>query len=135
MRSWVCLVYFKADIADPKRTREVIDDVDPDAIMHLAAESHVDRSIDGPSDFIQTNVVGTFNLLDSSYRHYCGLTDDRRDQFRFLHVSTDEVYGSLGDTGMFTETTAYDPHSPYSATKAASDHLVRAYHHTYGVQA
>ena len=115
--------FVQADIADPQQTREVINDIAPDAVMHLAAESHVDRSIDGPSDFIQTNVVGTFNLLDCSLQHYSELEGDRRDRFRFLHVSTDEVYGSLGDSGMFTESTAYDPHSPYSASKAASDHL------------
>ncbi len=125
--------FVQADIADAKETRSVIQQTDPDAIMHLAAESHVDRSIDGPSDFIQTNVVGTFNLLDSSLAHFKALEPSRRDRFRFLHVSTDEVYGSLGETGMFTETTAYDPHSPYSATKAASDHLARAWKTTFGL--
>lgn len=125
--------FIKADIADPKRMREVMEDVAPEAIMHLAAESHVDRSIDGPSDFIQTNVVGTFNLLDSGLRHYNTLSGKTRDQFRLLHVSTDEVYGSLGASGLFTEATAYDPHSPYSATKAASDHLARAWKTTYGL--
>jgi dTDP-glucose 4,6-dehydratase len=125
--------FIRADIADPQQTREVIEDVSPDAVMHLAAESHVDRSIDGPSDFIQTNVVGTFNLLDSSLRHYSQLRGQRRERFRFLHVSTDEVYGSLGDTGLFSETTAYDPHSPYSATKAASDHLARAWKTTFSL--
>ncbi len=123
--------FVKADIADPKQTREVVEDVSPDAVMHLAAESHVDRSIDGPSDFIQTNIVGTFNLLDCSLRHFSELSAQRRDRFRFLHVSTDEVYGSLADSGMFTESTAYDPHSPYSATKAASDHLARAWKTTF----
>lgn len=123
--------FVRADLADPKRVSEVVQQADPDAVMHLAAESHVDRSIDGPSEFIQTNVVGTFNLLDSSLRHYNGLSDDRRDRFRFLHVSTDEVYGSLGDTGMFTESTRYDPHSPYAATKASSDHLARAWQSTF----
>ena len=123
--------FVQADIADAKSAREVIGQVDPDAVMHLAAESHVDRSIDGPSEFIQTNVVGTFNLLDSSLAHFQGLDDSRRDRFRFLHVSTDEVYGSLGDTGMFTESTRYDPHSPYAATKAASDHLARAWKTTF----
>jgi dTDP-glucose 4,6-dehydratase len=123
--------FIRADLADPKRVSEVVTQVDPDAVMHLAAESHVDRSIDGPSEFIQTNIVGTFNLLDSSLRHYNGLGEGRRDQFRFLHVSTDEVYGSLGDTGMFTEASRYDPHSPYAATKASSDHLARAWKTTF----
>ena len=118
--------FVKADIADPAQIRRVFESVDPDAVAHLAAESHVDRSIDGPSEFIQTNVVGTFNLLDSALAHYKQMDEDRKKNFRFLHVSTDEVYGSLGDTGMFSETTPYDPHSPYSATKAASDHLARA---------
>ena len=125
--------FVQADIADPTRIREVFETVDPDAVAHLAAESHVDRSIDGPSEFIQTNVVGTFNLLDSALAHYKQLDEDRKKSFRFLHVSTDEVYGSLGDTGMFSETTPYDPHSPYSATKAASDHLARAWKTTYGL--
>ncbi len=125
--------FVKADLADSSVIREVVEAVDPDAVMHLAAESHVDRSIDGPSEFIQTNVVGTFNLLDSSLRHFKALSESRRNAFRFLHVSTDEVYGSLGETGMFTETTRYDPHSPYSATKAASDHLARAWKTTYGL--
>ncbi|GAA5504598.1 dTDP-glucose 4,6-dehydratase [Novipirellula caenicola] len=125
--------FVQADLADPVVVAEVMQTVAPDAVMHLAAESHVDRSIDGPSEFIQTNVVGTFNLLDSSLRHYNQLPAERRETFRFLHVSTDEVYGSLGDTGMFTETTRYDPHSPYSATKAASDHLARAWKTTYGL--
>jgi dTDP-glucose 4,6-dehydratase len=123
--------FVRADLADPKQVHEILTDFDPDAVMHLAAESHVDRSIDGPSEFIQTNVVGTFNLLESSLHHYNDLDDDRRDRFRFLHVSTDEVYGSLGDAGMFTETTRYDPHSPYAATKASSDHLARAWMTTY----
>ena len=125
--------FVQADIADPARIREIFESIDPDAVAHLAAESHVDRSIDGPSEFIQTNVVGTFNLLDSALAHYKQLDENRKKSFRFLHVSTDEVYGSLGDTGMFSETTAYDPHSPYSATKAASDHLARAWKTTYGL--
>jgi dTDP-glucose 4,6-dehydratase len=125
--------FVQADLADPVVVAEVIKATDPDAVMHLAAESHVDRSIDGPSEFIQTNVVGTFNLLDSSLRHFNGLSETRKRGFRFLHVSTDEVYGSLGDTGKFTESTPYDPHSPYSATKAASDHLARAWKSTYGL--
>ncbi|MFK8113932.1 MAG: dTDP-glucose 4,6-dehydratase, partial [Rubripirellula sp.] len=125
--------FVQADLADPIVVGEVMEAKAPDAIMHLAAESHVDRSIDGPSEFIQTNVVGTFNLLDASLRHFNALSDERKQQFRFLHVSTDEVYGSLGDTGMFREDTRYDPHSPYSATKAASDHLARAWKSTYGL--
>ena len=99
--------------------------------MHLAAESHVDRSIDGPGAFIQTNVVGTFTLLQAARAHFDSLTGPARDRFRFLHVSTDEVYGSLGPSGLFTEHTPYDPHSPYSASKAASDHLARAWADTY----
>ena len=101
--------------------------------MHLAAESHVDRSIDGPGEFIQTNVVGTFTLLQAALGYWRTLPDARKDAFRFHHISTDEVFGSLGDEGLFCETTAYDPRSPYSASKAASDHLVRAWHHTYGL--
>ncbi len=105
----------------------------PDAIIHLAAESHVDRSIDGPAAFIQTNIVGTYTLLEAARRYWGALPADRKAAFRFLHVSTDEVYGSLGETGLFTEETAYRPNSPYAASKASSDHLVRAWHHTYGV--
>jgi dTDP-glucose 4,6-dehydratase len=124
----------KADIADGPAMREVFESFDPDAVMHLAAESHVDRSIDGPSDFVQTNVVGTFTLLEAARRHYQGLTAARKATFRFHHVSTDEVFGALEhDDPPFTETTPYDPRSPYSATKAASDHLVRAWQHTYGL--
>lgn len=122
----------KADIADPAAMRQVFDAHDPDAVMHLAAESHVDRSIDGPGEFVRTNVTGTFVLLEAARRHYERLSPARKTAFRFHHVSTDEVFGALdhGDPP-FTETTAYDPRSPYSATKAASDHLVRAWHHTY----
>jgi dTDP-glucose 4,6-dehydratase len=105
----------------------------PDSVMHLAAESHVDRSIDGPGEFIQTNIVGTFALLQEALRHWRGLPRDKRARFRFLHVSTDEVFGALGTKGLFTEITAYAPNSPYSASKAASDHLVRAWHKTYGL--
>ncbi len=127
-------VLVKADIADASVMRTAFEVHDPDAVMHLAAESHVDRSIDGPSDFVQTNVVGTFILLEAARRHYQGLSGARRDFFRFHHVSTDEVFGALGhDDPPFTETTPYDPRSPYSATKAASDHLVRAWQHTYGL--
>ena len=122
----------RADIADAAAMRAAFAAHDPDAVMHLAAESHVDRSIDGPSDFVQTNVVGTFTLLEAARRHFADLSAERQARFRFHHVSTDEVFGALdyGDPP-FTETTAYDPRSPYSATKAASDHLVRAWHHTY----
>ena len=103
----------------------------PDAVMHLAAESHVDRSIDGPGDFIQTNIVGTFNMLEAAREYW--LQEGKPERFRFHHISTDEVFGSLGDTGQFSETTPYDPRSPYSASKAASDHLVRAWSETYGL--
>ncbi len=105
----------------------------PSAIVNFAAESHVDRSIDSPEAFIQTNILGTFSLLESARKYWRGLEGTDKDTFRFLHVSTDEVYGSLGPTGKFTETTAYQPNSPYSASKASSDHLVRAYFHTYGL--
>jgi dTDP-glucose 4,6-dehydratase len=111
----------------------VFESFQPDVAMHLAAESHVDRSIDGPGDFIQTNVVGTFALLQSALGYWRSLPDARKDAFRFHHISTDEVFGSLGEQGQFCETTAYDPRSPYSASKASSDHLVRAWHHTYGL--
>jgi dTDP-glucose 4,6-dehydratase len=121
------------DIVDLDSVRELFDQ-QPDAVMHLAAESHVDRSIDGPGQFIQTNIVGTYNLLQSAKEYYSGLTGDRRNDFRFHHISTDEVFGSLGATDAgFSETTPYDPHSPYSASKASSDHLVRAWHDTYGL--
>jgi dTDP-glucose 4,6-dehydratase len=100
--------------------------------MHLAAESHVDRSIDGPAEFIQTNIIGTYNLLEAARSYWNNLQSSQKVAFRFLHVSTDEVYGSLGESGFFTETTPYQPNSPYSASKASSDHLVRAWHHTYG---
>ena len=100
--------------------------------MHLAAESHVDRSIDGPADFIQTNIVGTCNLLEVARAYWNSLAEDKKGSFRFHHVSTDEVYGDLDETVFFTEETAYDPNSPYSASKASSDHLVRAWHRTYG---
>lgn len=105
----------------------------PDAVMHLAAESHVDRSIDGPAEFIQTNIVGTLNLLEVCRSYWSELGEERKAGFRFHHVSTDEVYGDLGETGFFTEQTSYDPSSPYSASKASSDHLVRAWHRTYGL--
>ena len=123
----------QVDICDKDELRRVFATHDPDAVMHLAAESHVDRSIDGPGEFINTNVLGTFALLQEARHHWAQLDGARRDRFRFHHVSTDEVYGSLGDDGLFTETTPYAPNSPYSASKASSDHLVRAWHHTYGL--
>lgn len=121
------------DIADRALVSAVLAQYQPQAIVHFAAESHVDRSIDGPAAFVQTNVVGTLNLLEAALAFWRGLAEPDRAEFRFLQVSTDEVYGSLGDSGKFTETTAYAPNSPYSASKAASDHLVRAFHHTYGL--
>jgi len=127
-------VLVRADITDAAAMQRVFTTYDPDAVMHLAAESHVDRSIDGPSNFVQTNVVGTFTLLEAARRHHAGLNAERRAAFRFHHISTDEVFGALmPNDPPFTETTAYDPRSPYSATKAASDHLVRAWSHTYGL--
>ncbi len=122
-----------ADICDAARVRRIFEEHRPSAVMHLAAESHVDRSIDGPADFIQTNVVGTFTLLEEARRYWSALLAGDREAFRFLHVSTDEVFGSLGREGYFTEETPYHPNSPYSASKAGSDHLVRAWHHTYGL--
>jgi dTDP-glucose 4,6-dehydratase len=121
------------NVCDAAAVRRVFQEHRPDAVMHLAAESHVDRSIDGPSAFIQTNIVGTYTLLEAARRHWDTLGPADRTLFRFLHVSTDEVYGSLGETGYFTEETPYDPSSPYSASKAASDHLVRAWQRTYGL--
>lgn len=123
----------QADITDAAALAQVFAQHQPDAMMHLAAESHVDRSIEGPAEFIQTNIVGTFRLLEAALTYYRALPAERQARFRFHHISTDEVYGSLGATGYFTETTAYAPNSPYSASKASSDHLVRAWHHTYGL--
>lgn len=125
--------FVRADITDEALIRAVLADYSPDVIMHLAAESHVDRSIDGPSAFVQTNVVGTVALLQAALAYWRTLPEERRTAFRFHHISTDEVFGSLGSEGMFDETTAYDPRSPYSASKAASDHFVRAWQHTYGL--
>ena len=125
--------FLKADICDRVAMDEAIASFRPDRIMHLAAESHVDRSITGAADFIQTNVVGTFTLLEAARGYWNGLTGEAKDAFRFLHVSTDEVYGSLGDEGLFEESTPYDPSSPYSASKAASDHLAKAWQRTYGL--
>ncbi|MCC8363909.1 dTDP-glucose 4,6-dehydratase [Lysobacter sp. A6] len=126
-------VFVHGDIGDRTLVDRLLREHRPDAIVNFAAESHVDRSIDGPAAFVQTNVVGTLALLESARDYWKPLEGDARDAFRFLHVSTDEVYGSLGDTGKFTESTPFAPNSPYSASKAASDHLVRAFHHTYGL--
>ena len=115
--------FLQADICDRAAMEKAVSEFRPDRIMHLAAESHVDRSITGAADFIQTNVIGTFTLLEAARNYWSGLEDEARDAFRFLHVSTDEVYGSLGDEGLFREDTPYDPSSPYSASKASSDHL------------
>ena len=124
----------RADVADAEAMRQVFAAHEPDLVMHLAAENHVDRSIDGPGDFIRTNVLGTFVLLEAARGYWSALAPARRTAFRFHHVSTDEVFGALGtDDPAFTETTAYDPRSPYSASKAASDHLSRAWFHTYGL--
>ncbi len=125
--------FLKADICDLPKMSEAMNGFQPDRIMHLAAESHVDRSISGAGDFVQTNVMGTFSLLEAARHYWNDLSADRKETFRFLHVSTDEVYGSLGDQGLFEEITAYDPSSPYSASKAASDHLAIAWHRTYGL--
>lgn len=119
------------DIRDIKSLERVFNQYQPDAVMHLAAESHVDRSIDGPADFIQTNIVGTYNLLETARSYWTKLGQEKRSRFRFHHVSTDEVYGDLGETGLFTEETPYDPSSPYSASKASSDLLVRSWYRTY----
>nr|WP_225583815.1 dTDP-glucose 4,6-dehydratase [Pseudoxanthomonas sp. PXM02] len=126
-------VFVHGDIGDRALVSRLLQEHQPDAVVNFAAESHVDRSIDGPAAFIQTNVVGTLGLLEATRDYWKALDRERSDRFRFLHVSTDEVYGSLGDTGAFTETTPYAPNSPYSASKASSDHLVRAFHHTYGL--
>jgi len=126
-------VFVHGDIGDRALVAGLLAEHRPDAVVNFAAESHVDRSIDGPAAFIQTNVVGTLALLEAVRDHWKSLEGETRQAFRFLHVSTDEVYGSLGETGKFTEDTPYAPNSPYSASKAASDHLVRAFHHTYGL--
>jgi dTDP-glucose 4,6-dehydratase len=126
-------VFVHGDIGDRMLVAKLLAEHRPDAIVNFAAESHVDRSIDGPAAFVETNVVGTLTLLECARDHWKSLEGAARDAFRFLHVSTDEVYGSLGATGKFTEETPYAPNSPYSASKAASDHLVRAFHHTYGL--
>lgn len=126
-------IFIQGDIGDRSLTSRLLREFKPDAIVNFAAESHVDRSIDGPAAFVDTNVVGTLSLLESARDYWRALDEPTRSTFRFLHVSTDEVYGSLGTEGRFTETTPYAPNSPYSASKAASDHLVRAFHHTYGL--
>lgn len=133
-------VFEQVDICDGAALERVFNEHQPDAVMHLAAESHVDRSIDGPGDFIQTNIVGTYMLLEAARRYWSGLSEEKKPAFRFHHISTDEVYGDLphpdevvGELPMFTETTAYAPSSPYSASKASSDHLVRAWLRTYGL--
>ena len=137
--------FAQVDICDREKIAKLFSDFQPDAVMHLAAESHVDRSIDGPAVFIETNIVGTYTLLEAAREYWLSLPETvegeelsangypLKAQFRFHHISTDEVYGSLGDEGLFEETTPYDPRSPYSASKASSDHLVMAWHHTYGL--
>jgi dTDP-glucose 4,6-dehydratase len=126
-------VFQEGDIADQKLVEDLLSKYNPRAVVNFAAESHVDRSIDGPAAFVSTNVVGTFNLLEMSRQYWRELEPSSQETFRFVHVSTDEVYGSLGSTGKFVETTPYAPNSPYSASKASSDHFVRAYQHTYGL--
>ncbi len=125
--------FMHADICDTAALGQAFAAFQPDAVMNLAAESHVDRSIDAPADFIETNIVGTYSLLQAARKYWKKLISERQSTFRFHHISTDEVYGSLGKSGLFTETTAYDPRSPYSSSKAASDHLVKAWFHTYGL--
>ncbi|MCQ2379703.1 MAG: dTDP-glucose 4,6-dehydratase [Victivallaceae bacterium] len=125
--------FVKGDICDATLVRSLFESFRPTAVMHLAAESHVDRSIDGPLEFVRTNVLGTATLLDAALAHWRILSGAERDRFRFQHISTDEVFGSLGADGFFKETTPYDPRSPYSASKASSDHMVRAWHHTFGL--
>lgn len=126
-------VFKQIDVCDGPAVRAVFDEFKPDRVMHLAAESHVDRSIDGPSEFINTNIIGTYTLLETAREYWKALPEESRRAFRFHHISTDEVYGSLGPEGYFTEETPYRPNSPYSASKASSDHLVRAWHQTYGL--
>lgn len=125
--------FANTDICNSFEVEKLLSSFQPDYIMHLAAESHVDRSIDGAGDFIKTNIVGTYTLLDIARKYFRTLSDSRKNNFRFLHVSTDEVYGTLGETGLFKESTPYDPRSPYSASKASSDHLVMAWFHTYNL--
>lgn len=126
-------IFEQEDVTDWVAIRCLLDNHQPDYVMHLAAESHVDRSIDGPGEFIQTNIVGTYTMLEATREYYETLEGPKRESFKFHHISTDEVYGSLGETGLFTETTRYKPNSPYSASKASSDHLVRAWNKTYNL--
>ena len=123
----------RVDLLEAERLEGALTRFRPDAVLHLAAETHVDRSIDGPAAFVESNILGTFNLLQAVRRYWAGLPAAQRDAFRLLHVSTDEVFGSLGPEGRFSETSRYDPRSPYAASKAAADHLVAAFHHTYGL--
>ncbi len=123
----------KLDLLERKKLIKTIDEVDPDLVIHFAAESHVDRSIRSPDTFVESNIIGTFNLLESVRMHFEKMQNDRKSSFKFHHISTDEVYGSLESSGFFNENSIYDPRSPYSASKAASDHLVNAWHHTYGI--
>lgn len=125
--------FLKADICDAAAMKQAIEEYAPDRILHFAAESHVDRSIDGPSAFIQTNVMGTYTLLEAARAYWLALPEGRKQDFRFQHISTDEVFGSLGEEGLFTEESRYQPNSPYSASKAGSDHLVRAWGETFGL--
>jgi len=125
--------FIHGDICDQIVVEKIFGEYQPDAVVHFAAESHVDRSIDGPAAFVETNINGTFVLLEAARKYFRSLEGDARNAFRFLHVSTDEVYGTLGDKGYFTEETPYAPNSPYSASKASSDHLARSYYHTYGL--
>ena len=127
--------WIQADICDAEIMNSVFKNARPDAVLHLAAETHVDRSIGEPAAFITTNIVGTYNLLEAAHAYWAGLLGAEKDEFRFLHVSTDEVYGSLGAEGLFTEKTAYTPNSPYAASKASADHLVRSWNRTYGLPA
>ena len=123
----------KVDLTNKNKLEEIIQNFEPDLIMHLAAESHVDRSIESPGHFIESNILGTFNLLESSRKFFYSLNKEKKSKFIFHHISTDEVFGSLGEKGRFSEFTPYDPRSPYSASKASSDHLVRSWYHTYGL--
>ena len=125
--------FIKADLCNKYHIEEIISEINPDCIFHLAAESHVDKSICSPDNFIQSNVVGTFNLLESIRKNWLNMSESKKNIFRFLHVSTDEVFGSLGSSGLFSENSAYKPRSPYSASKASSDHIVDAYFHTFGL--
>ena len=126
-------LHLKNDLRNFEEIQQIIREVDPDIIIHLAAESHVDRSINKPSDFIESNIIGTYNLLEAARKHFENISLERKEVFIFQHISTDEVYGTLGDSGKFSENTPYDPRSPYSASKASSDHLVNAWFHTYNL--